>query len=95
LADTHRQSSQRTIHAGAALIEQDRSRFAAGGGAVDRAGDGRWHRDENNPVTLPDDADHAVAMFLAQVADVQAGRFKDPQPEGTEQADQRKVVAVR
>jgi hypothetical protein len=84
-----------SIHAGAALIEQDRTRLAVGDGPVDSAGHGRRHRNEDDLVAFPDDPDHTVTVLFTQVADVQAGRFKDPQSEQTEQADQREVVAVR
>jgi hypothetical protein len=37
-----------------------------------------WQRDEDGLATLADDAQDAVAVLFAEVADVRAGGFEDP-----------------
>ena len=81
------------VHPGAAAVQQDRPGLAAADGPVDRAGDRGRQRHEHDLVALADDPHHTVAVFLAEIADVQAGGFEDPQTQQTEQADQREVVA--
>jgi hypothetical protein len=78
----------------AAAVEQDRPGGAVADGAVDRACDGGWHGHEHDLVALADDPKHLVAVFFAEVADVQAGGFEDPQPKQAEQADQGEVAWV-
>jgi hypothetical protein len=50
---------------------------------------------EDGLAAFAEDAEDAVAVFFAEVGDVQAGGFEDPQSEEPEQADQREVVPVR
>lgn len=69
------------VHAGAAAVLQDRPAGTVADGALDRARDGRWHRHEHDLVAFADDPQHPVAVFFAEVGDVQAGGFGDPQPE--------------
>ena len=83
------------VHPGAAAVEQDRSGGPVADGAVDGAADRGRQRDEDGLVALADDAQDAVAVFFAEVVDVRAGGFEDPQAEQAEQADQREVVPVR
>ncbi len=45
-------------------------------------------------MAFADDAQDAVAVFFAEVADVEAGRFEDPQAEEAEQADEGEVVRL-
>jgi len=40
-----------------------------------------WQRYQHHLGALADHLQHAVAAFLAQVGDVRAGGFEDPQPE--------------
>ncbi|WP_406081373.1 hypothetical protein [Micromonospora sp. NBC_00858] len=51
-------------------------------------------RDEDDFAALAEDAKDAVAVFLAEVADVGAAGFADPQPKESEHGDQREVVRV-
>jgi hypothetical protein len=52
-----------------------------------------WEKD--GLAAFADDAQHAVAVFLAEIRDRHAGGFEDPQPKQAEQADQSEVAAVR
>ena len=45
-------------------------------------------------MAFANDPDHPVAVFLAEVGDVEVGGLKDPQAEEPEQADQGEVVGV-
>ena len=74
------------VHPGAAAVAQDRAGVAVADGAVDGAGDGWWQRDEDDLAAFAEDAQDAVAVFLAEVVDVGAGGFEDPQAEQAEQA---------
>jgi hypothetical protein len=46
-------------------------------------------------VALADDPKHPMAVLFAEVADVQASCFEDPQPKEAEQADEGEVAGVR
>jgi hypothetical protein len=70
-------AARRSI-APASLVEQYRSDVASGDGAVNSSGYRWWHGQEDDLVSLADDPDDPVAVFLAEVADVQAGGFEDP-----------------
>ena len=61
---------------------------------VESAADRRREWDEDGLAAFAEDAQDAVAVFFAEVGDVQAGGFEDPQTEQSEQADQREVVPV-
>jgi hypothetical protein len=65
------------VHAGAAAVVQDRSAGAVADGGIEGAADGRRERDEDGLAAFAGDAEDAVAVFLAEVADVQAGGFED------------------
>ena len=82
------------VHPGAAAGEQDRARGAVADGAVDGAADGWWQRDQDDLVAFAVDPQDAVAVFLAEVVDVGAAGFEDPQPEQAEHGDQGEVVGV-
>jgi hypothetical protein len=82
------------VHPLAAPVPQDRTSLAARDGAVDGSGDRGRQRDKDGLAALAVDAQHPVAVFLAEIVDVRAGGFEDPQPEQPEQADQREVVQV-
>jgi hypothetical protein len=60
------------VHPGAAAVEQDRSRCPACDRAVDRPPDSGRQRDEHDLGALAADAQHPVAVLLAQVGDVGA-----------------------
>jgi hypothetical protein len=83
------------LHAAAFAVEQDRSFGSSVHSAVHGAGDRRGHRHEHDLGAFAYHAHDAVAVFFAEVVDVQSGGFHDAQPEQAEQADQREVVAVR
>jgi len=54
-----------------------------------------WQRHQHHLGALADDSQDAVAVFLAQVGDVRAGGFEDPQPEQAQHRHQREIVGVR
>jgi hypothetical protein len=62
---------------GAGAVEQDRPVDAISDGAVDGSSDRGWHRDEHDLVSFADDAQDAVAVFFAEVGDVEADGFGD------------------
>ena len=69
------------VHPGAAVVEQDRSAGAGADRGVDGPAD-RWRqRDQDHLGALAAYAQHPVAMLFAQVSDVCAGGFEDPQTE--------------
>ena len=68
---------------------------AVADGAVDGAADRGRQRDQDDLVALAVHAQDAVAVLLAEVVDVGAGGFEDPQPEQAEHGDQGEVVRVR
>ena len=68
---------------------------AVADGGVEGAADGGREGDEDGLAAFAGDAEDAVAVFLAEVADVQAGGFEDPQAEQAEETDQGEVVRVR
>jgi hypothetical protein len=82
------------VHPGAAAVEQDRAAGAVGGGAVDGPADRRGQRDQDDLGSLAAYTQDAVAVFLAQVGDVGAGGFEDPQAQQPEHGHQREVVIV-
>ncbi|HEX6338155.1 MAG TPA: hypothetical protein VFZ85_14430 [Jiangellaceae bacterium] len=56
----------------------------------------RWgQRHQHYFGALADHPQHAVSVFLAQVGDVRAGGFEDPQPEQAQHRHQREVIRVR
>jgi hypothetical protein len=84
------------VHPGTAAVdEEDRAAHPARDCAVDGPAD-RWgQRDEDDLAALAAHAKDAVAVFLAQVADVSTGRFVDPQAQQPEHGHQREVILVR
>ncbi len=83
------------VHPSAVDIAEDRSGVAAVSGSVDRAGDRRREWDQHCLVSLAADLQHAVAVFLAEVADARSAGLEDPQAEETKHGDQGEVVDVR
>ena len=69
------------LHPPAFAVEQKGPAAAARDGAVDRASDSGRHGHEHHLGALAEDADDAVAVFLTEVVDVEAGGFHDAQPE--------------
>jgi hypothetical protein len=66
----------------------------ASDGVVDRAGDRRRQRNQDGLVALTANFQDAVAVHLAEISDVCAAGFEDPQPEQAQHRDQREVVTV-
>jgi transposase-like protein len=69
------------VHPGPAAVKQDRPAGPVAAGAVEGAADRGRERDEDGLVALADDAQDAVAVFLAEVGDVRSDGFEDPQSE--------------
>lgn len=67
------------VHASSAAVEQDRSGVAVGDGAVDGAPDCWRQRDQDNLAAVAADSQHPGAVFFAEVTDVSAGGFENPQ----------------
>jgi hypothetical protein len=82
------------VHPSASAGYQDRSGVPVVDGAVDGTADGGWEGYEHDLVALAVHAEHAVAVFLAEVCDVAAGSLEDPQPEQAEHGDQGEVARV-
>ena len=60
-----------------------------------RAGDRRRQRGEHHLAALASDLQYPVTVFLAQVGDVGATCFEDPQAEQPQHGHQGEVVGVR
>jgi hypothetical protein len=82
------------VHPGPAGVAQDRPGGSPGDRAVNGPPDRGRQRDEHKVVTLANYAQDAVTVFLADVADVRAGGFEDPQPQQAQHHHQRKVTVV-
>src|SRR5690349_15704948 len=74
---------------GAAAVEQDRPAYAVAVRPVDGPAD-RWR--QRNQHDLAAQAQHPVAVLLAQVGDVGSGGFKDPHARQAQHGHQRKIV---
>jgi hypothetical protein len=73
------QNTKHPPHPGAAGVQQDRPVGPAAASAVDGPADGGRQRDEDYFGALAADSQDAVAVFLAEVGDIGAGVFEDPQ----------------
>jgi hypothetical protein len=82
------------VHPDAEGVAQDRPGVAAVNRAVDGPSHRRRQRGKHHLAALAPHPQHAVAVFLAQVADARAAGFKDPQSEQAQERDQREVVRV-
>ena len=82
-------------HPGAAAVQQDRSTIPDTDRPVDRPAYGGRQRDPDYLCAFPAYTQHAVAVFLAEVGDVGAAGFEDPQAEQPEHGDQCEVARVR
>ena len=83
------------VHPGAAPIEQDRSAGPVGYGPVGYGpADRRGQRDQDDLGALAAHPQDPVAVFFAQVGDVGAGGFEDPQAQQPEH-DQLAAHRVR
>ena len=83
------------VHPGAAAVEQDRPAGPGADGSVDGSPDRWWQQDQDDLGAFAAYAQHPVAVFFAEVGDVRAGGFEDPQAEQPEHAYQREVARVR
>jgi hypothetical protein len=83
------------VHPGAAAVEQDRPARAGSGRPVDGAGDSWRERDQDDLGALAAHPQDPVAVLFAEIGDVRAGGFEDPQAEQSEHGHQREVVPVR
>jgi hypothetical protein len=82
------------VHACAAIVEQDRAGAPGADCAVNGPPD-RWRqRYQDHLAAFATDSQHPVTVFLANVTDVRAGRFEDPQAEQTEHGHQGEVIPV-
>jgi hypothetical protein len=84
-----------TVHPRAAAIGQDRPAGTDSSSPVDSPSHCGRQRDQYDLGALAAHAQHPVAMFLAEVSDVGASGFEDPQAEQPEHGHQREVARVR
>jgi hypothetical protein len=73
-----------TVHPGAAAVEQDRPARADSSSPFDSPFHCGRQRDQDDLGALAAHAQHPVAMFFAEVTDVGASGFEDPQAEQPE-----------
>jgi hypothetical protein len=73
------------------VVEQDRPAVPKTGCPVDRAADSGWQRDLNHFGALAAHAQYPVAVFFAEVGDVGAVGFEDPQAEHGRQREVGRV----
>jgi hypothetical protein len=83
------------VHPGAAGIQQDRPADPGTYCPVDGPAD-RWRqRHQHDLGALVAYPQHPVAVLLAEICDVRASRFEDPQAEQPEHGHQREIVPLR
>ena len=80
------------VHPGTAAVEQDRPAGAGSDRLVDGPADCGRQRDEDHRGALAAYAQDPVAVFFAEVGDVGAGGFEDPQAQQAEHGHQREVA---
>ena len=83
------------VHPGTAAVEQNRAVPAVADSAVDGPANGGRERDQDDLGALTTDAQHPVAVLLAQVGDVRAGGLEDPKAQQAEHGLQREVIWLR
>jgi hypothetical protein len=83
------------VHPGTPGIEQDGPAVPVVGCPVDGPADRGRQRHQNDLGALAADAQHSVAVLLAEVADVCGGGLEDPQAQQAEHGHQREVAQVR
>ena len=88
-------SGRVAVHPSAAAVEQDRAMGAGADRPVDGPPDGWWQRDQDGLGAFTAHAQYPVAVFFAQVGDVRAGGFEDPQAEQPEHGYQREIARAR
>ena len=83
------------VHPGAAPVQQDRPAGPCGYCPVDGPSDGGRQRDQDNLGAFAAHAQHPVAVLLAKIGDIRAGRFEDPQAQQAQHGHQGEVTLVR
>jgi len=83
------------VHPGAAGVQQDRPAVPEADCPVEGPADRWWQRDQDDLGALPAHPQHPVAVLLAEIGDVCACGFEDPQAEQPERGHQREVARVR
>jgi hypothetical protein len=84
-----------SVHPGAAAVEQDRPADSGAYGLIDSPADSRWQRDQDNLGALTAHTQHPVTVLFAEIGDIRADSFEDPQAEQPEHGHQREVTRVR
>jgi hypothetical protein len=83
------------VHPGAAAVQQNRAARPGADSLVDGPPDRWWQRDQHDLGAFAAHAQHPVAVFFAQIGDVGAGGFEDPQAEQAEHGHQGEGARVR
>ena len=83
------------VHPGASGVQQDRPAVPVADRPVDGPADRRRQRDQDDLGALAAYPQDAMAVFLAQVGDVGAGGFEDPQTQQPEHGHQGEVARRR
>lgn len=77
-----------TVHPGLVAVEEYGPGDTAADGVVQGTAGGWRERDEYDSGAFADDAEHPVAVSLAEVGDVRPGGLEDAEPEQAEHDDQ-------
>src|SRR5437764_522551 len=83
------------VHPDAAAVEQDRPVGADADGSIEGPLYGWWQGNEDDLGAFAAYAQDPVAVFFAEVGDVRAGGFEDPQAEQPEHSHEGEVARVR
>ncbi len=67
------------VHASPVAVEQDRAGRSGTDGAVDGPSDCWRQRDQDDFVAFAADSQYPVAVFFAEITDICAAGFEDPQ----------------
>ena len=82
------------VHPASRAVEQDRPGPPVADGSFDGSRDSRWKRDQDDSAALADHPEDPVAVFFAEIGDVRAAGFEDPQAEQAQEAHQREVARM-
>jgi hypothetical protein len=82
------------VHPPAEGIGQDRPARPGADSTVDGPADRWWQRDQDHFAAFAADPQDPVSVLFAEVADVGAGGFEDPQPEQAKHGHQGEVTRV-
>src|ERR1022692_5188780 len=83
-----------TVHARPAAVKQNRPGGPATDSAVDSSSGRWWQRDQDDLAALAAHSQHPVAVLFAEVGDIRAGGFEDPQAQQAEHGHEGGVVPV-